>query len=279
MLNHKLLKLAIDVLKELPQGAVYSTTRKPPKGAKVFTTTGGTEYWMPSQQDKKPTPQNQKNTNEAIAKLVQEKVKRGDTGEGREVELSKDELSYVLSTGSYALVSGGRNSNIKEEADLDEQDEKFVQRHEELKSELVNSGYAHTEITGHYGGEEKSFLVMVHDQDESEMKELGKKYNQDSVIVANQGKQKMFFTTGENEGSYFSGSGWEQTQDAETDYTLFKTSDGTLIKFSLNFDFDNMNTDEGESAQIEKAIIEQFLHIIHRKPPDQNLKKITRVLV
>ena len=60
MLNHKLLKLAIEVLKELPQGAVYSTTRKPPKGAKVFTTTGGTEYWMPSQQDKKPTPQNQK---------------------------------------------------------------------------------------------------------------------------------------------------------------------------------------------------------------------------
>ena len=177
------------------------------------------------------------------------------------------------------MVSGGRNSNIKEEADLDEQDEKFVKRHEELKSELVNSGYAHTEITGHYGGEEKSFLVMVHDQDESEMKELGKKYNQDSVIVANQGKQKMFFTTGENEGSYLSGSGWEQTQDAKTDYTLFKTSDGTLIKFSLNFDFDNMNTDEGESAQIEKAIIEQFLHIIHRKPPDQNLKKITRVLV
>lgn len=47
MLNPNLLKLAIDVLKELPSGAVYSNTKKPPEGATEYTTTGGAKYWIP----------------------------------------------------------------------------------------------------------------------------------------------------------------------------------------------------------------------------------------
>ena len=34
--------------KELPAGAVYSASKKPPEGAKEFTTDRGTKYWVPS---------------------------------------------------------------------------------------------------------------------------------------------------------------------------------------------------------------------------------------
>ena len=45
--------------KELPAGAVYSASKKPPEGAKEFTTNRGTKYWVPSktkEEDSKTTP-------------------------------------------------------------------------------------------------------------------------------------------------------------------------------------------------------------------------------
>ena len=45
--------------KELPAGAVYSASKKPPEGAKEFTTDRGTKYWVPSktkEEDSKSTP-------------------------------------------------------------------------------------------------------------------------------------------------------------------------------------------------------------------------------
>ena len=38
--------------KELPTGAVYSASKKPPEGAREFTTDRGTKYWIPGKKDK-----------------------------------------------------------------------------------------------------------------------------------------------------------------------------------------------------------------------------------
>ena len=42
--------------KELPTGAVYSASKKPPEGAREFTTDRGTKYWVPSKKDKEDKP-------------------------------------------------------------------------------------------------------------------------------------------------------------------------------------------------------------------------------
>ena len=38
--------------KEMPKGAVYSASKKPPEGAREFTTDRGTKYWVPGKKDK-----------------------------------------------------------------------------------------------------------------------------------------------------------------------------------------------------------------------------------
>ena len=42
--------------KELPAGAVYSASKKPPEGAREFTTDRGTKYWVPGKKDKEDKP-------------------------------------------------------------------------------------------------------------------------------------------------------------------------------------------------------------------------------
>ena len=42
----------IDMKKEMPKGAVYTSSKKPPKDAQVYRTARGTEYWVPGKKDK-----------------------------------------------------------------------------------------------------------------------------------------------------------------------------------------------------------------------------------
>jgi len=45
--NSLIRKGIIDMKKEMPEGAVYSASKKPPEGAREFTTDRGTKYWVP----------------------------------------------------------------------------------------------------------------------------------------------------------------------------------------------------------------------------------------
>ena len=166
--------------------------------------------------------------------------------------INKKQLVDTLDNGHYSIISAGRNPNDPKESGLDEYDESFSKRYEELQSDLDKLGLPFIEVMGYYEGEERSFMVlhdeptkdsagdkhqsngaMVHYKDneqfqkmKTQMNELGKKYNQDSVLHSSQGKNTMSFTTGEKEGQECGGDGWK-SMEAEKDYfSEAKTEDG-----------------------------------------------------
>jgi len=172
------------------------------------------------------------------------------------VTLKKDELSHTLSHGHFSIVSAGRNPNDPEESKMKPDDEFFHKRHEQLRDELENKGLSYTEVVGHYGGKESSYLVfhdpeeltaktvksvMVHHKDEKEAKqnrktveELGKKFKQDSVLHGSGGKNSLVFTTGKNAGKNCGGKGWKETPEAKDYYTDIKLEGKNHTKFNLD---------------------------------------------
>jgi hypothetical protein len=170
---------------------------------------------------------------------LQEKTKRQKPGEGGNVDLTKAELAEILKTGKYALISAGKNPNHAEDSQLD--DNTVNARYQSLEGDLKTDGFTYTKVKGHYGGEEDSFLVMIHDADKAHVTKLGEKYNQDSVIYSDAGKHEMLYTTGKNKGSKHDGSGFEEKADAEDYYTeISHAGGGGKSKFSLKFDFDSL---------------------------------------
>jgi hypothetical protein len=83
---------------------------------------------------------------------------------------------------------------------------------------------------------------MVHEADKHDMLELGKKYNQDSVIFSDAGKHQMLFTTGKKVGRFHQGAGHKKKKQAEDYYTLIEHPDGTHTKFALNFEDELMKS-------------------------------------
>ena len=172
------------------------------------------------------------------------------------VVLGKDELKHTLSHGYFSIVSAGRNPNDKKEEKMKVDDEFFHKRHEELRDELEKHGLKYTEVIGHYGGKETSFLVlhepeeltaktvksvMVHHKDQHEaernrkiVQKLGKHFNQDSVLHGSSGKNTLQFTTGKNEGKECSGKGWKETPEAKDFYTEIKLEKKKHTKFNLD---------------------------------------------
>lgn len=184
-----------------------------------------------------------------IPDALQQKIKKLGKGQGREVSLSSDEVSTLLQSGKFALISAGRNPAHPQDRELPE--EQVKARYNELRKELVDGGYAFSRVTGHYGAVEDSYLVMVHDADKDHMLKLGKKFNQDSVIHSEGGQHEMHYTTGGNAGQHIKGEGLDKDADkAEDYYSEIKTSDGKTIKFSLNFDFSKMH--DGKKTQEDK---------------------------
>ena len=183
---------------------------------------------------------------------VFEKVRRRDGGKGREVKLSKDELTTVLKQGKYALVSAGINPADEKDAKLSSPE--VTQRYKALKDDLKAGGFSFSKVTGVYGDREDSFLVMAHDIDREEVIKLGEKYNQDSVIYGENGKQEMHYTVGKNTGKAHLGTGYEDATGKEDFYTMVDTPEGQ-IKFALNFNMDEL-TDLKEFA---KGMIQSLL--------------------
>jgi ppGpp synthetase/RelA/SpoT-type nucleotidyltranferase len=176
---------------------------------------------------------------------LKKKVARRPAGHGQHVELTKAELAHTLAHGRFSLISAGKNPNHEEDSKLADEDVK--KRNDELEKELKESGYAYTRVKGHYNGAEDSFLVMVHEADKNHMTQLGKKLNQDSIIYADGGKQEMIYTTGDKAGRHHKGEGFVEKPDAEDYYSEMKTADGGIVKFSLDFDFDNLHGDQTEN--------------------------------
>lgn len=192
-------------------------------------------------------------------KVTLEKLRRLGKGKGRHVDLTRAELEQVLNTGKFALVSAGTNPNHEEDKHLTE--DEVRERHKKLGEDLKQEGFAFTNVQGHYGGIEDSYLVMIHDADRDYVRKVGKKFNQDSVIYGEDGKWEMHYTVGEHadKNEMLTGKGWEAKDDAEDYYTAFQHPDGSTTKFSLNFDWDNYQ-------EFKKAFSQMLLLKATKKP-------------
>jgi transposase-like protein len=122
---------------------------------------------------------------------------------------------------------------------------------EDLKRDLDERGYKHQPVQGQYGGaKENSFLV--HNPDPKVMVDLGKKYGQDSILLSDNGKHKILFTTGPNAGKYHAGTGtygYHATQQPQDNFT--KLPEGGFVR--LDFDWDHLHPFENNMATNQKA--------------------------
>lgn len=190
---------------------------------------------------------------------------------GGEVKLTKKQLLHALKHGTYSVISAGRNPNHPDEAKLPEDHPSFDLRHQRLRRQLQFRGFKFTEVEGHYGGKEKSFIVfhdddakaargakrekslMVHHKSPSEfssIRKLGAQYNQDSVIHSHRGQHEMHYTSGENAGKFHKGEGHKVIPHADDFYTHAPTKRGAT-KFALNFEWDAKHP---KSAAMLKAM-------------------------
>lgn len=183
----------------------------------------------------------------------QSRFHRRPEGEGVEVEFHTiEELRTTLAETRFGLISAGRNP--KREAD--EPEETFVKRHEQLRADLAALGYVYTQVLGSYGEFEDSFRVMAHDADRDPLVELGRKYNQDSIIWTDRGTNHMIYTTDSTDddgnpiaaGSYLKGEGFEEISLEEGDFftEVYLKGSGANARFSLNFEWGDLHPPEGE---------------------------------
>lgn len=164
-----------------------------------------------------------------------QKTERKREGEGREVSLTLREIVYSLNQGTVGFVSAGRNPNNA--IDKKMTDSQIKKRYGDLRKDLIDGGYAFTPVVGKYGEVEDSYMVMSHNPDEEELKQLGQKYNQDSVLYYEKKKSRLHYTTGKNQGKKNEGRGFKFTKEADN-YTQIKASDNGQLKFAMNIDFD-----------------------------------------
>ena len=174
-----------------------------------------------------------------IPQELYDKIKNQGEGHGHEVDLTKEEIDTLLKKGKVGFVSAGRNPNDPEDMKLS--DAEIDIRDGQLKKDLKQKGFTYVKVNGKYGDEEESFMVMVNDIEKDSMVNLGKKYNQDSIIYSDQGNNELIYTVGDNEGKRHKGSGFNLLdQETEDFYTEIETAKGKKVKFSLNFDFSKL---------------------------------------
>ena len=228
---------------EAPEGRRRTWRRKNPDGTYEYRDQPPEEHDKPAEEDGE--------------KAEKRKVKRPEKRE-HQVELTKDELKEVLTKGHFSVVSAGRNPSDPKEAEMKPDDEFFHHRHEMLKSALEQMGAEYTEVVGHYGGSESSFMVFHDgtaatpkteksvlvrhgskkelDDRRKKLEELGKAFNQDSVLHGDAGRNSIVFTTGKQKGKECGGKGWKETPGAKDFYTDVKLEGKVHTKFNLNVD-------------------------------------------
>ena len=155
------------------------------------------------------------------------------------VHLIKQKLNNVLNKGTYSIISAGRNPSHEKEGKMPANHKYFAKRHEKLRNDLEKANMKYTEVMGVYDGEEPSFLVlhkhnkplndktvksmMVHHKgsidDIKKIHQLAEKYNQDSVLHSNRGKNTLVFTSGKKRGKKCGGHGHKEIPEATNYYT------------------------------------------------------------
>jgi hypothetical protein len=166
---------------------------------------------------------------------LREKCRRVEPGKGHEITLLKIEAAYLLKKGVFGLISAGRNPASALDRHLTDED--IDRRYQDLQGDLKGKGLKWVKVRGNYDGEEDSMMVLNPDITVQELTELGTKYGQDSVIMTDQGRNSLIYTTGPHKGERNEGNGFKEVPDADNYYTDLKTPHGH-IKFTLNFDFD-----------------------------------------
>jgi hypothetical protein len=172
-------------------------------------------------------------------------TKRRGYGHGKSYGMRTSDLAVMLNSPvKFAILSAGRNPAHPGEAKLPTTHQKFKTRHARLGKDLKRLGYVYTPVVGHYGGQENSYIVAVHDANRDEITALGKKYNQDSVVYSENRKNQMIYTTGENAGKYNPGNGAKNSVDQKLKdyYTTVKLTDDGTAKFNLHIDFGKLET-------------------------------------
>jgi phage head maturation protease len=199
--------------------------------------------------EKEIVPLNQQEEiTEEVYKAVRSKIIKRKAGQGIEITLdSPQEVSALLSHSSYALLSAGKNPSNMD--DSKQSIQYFNARHQKLREELINKGFTFTQVVGKYGELEDSFLVMSHGVDINDAIDLGIKYNQESIIHVDNGRQQMVFTSDakQDDGTVIPkykarrGMGWINVNPEESDfYTEMNIGNNKKVRFSLNFDFGNL---------------------------------------
>jgi hypothetical protein len=196
-----------------------------------------------------------------VMNTINQKFARQPKGQGKSVPLKKDELNAVLNAGKYGLISAGPNTKETDAGakDKSKDEQYFRDRHDQLRSSLNEMGYQYTEVVGKYGEIEDSFLIMTHETDKADLMNLGMKYNQDSVIYGEGGKQEMIYTSksyyeiGEKGdpnyqripakvGDAHVGAGFDTIDlEANNYYTEVPTPEGK-VRFSLHYDFEKVQS-------------------------------------
>jgi hypothetical protein len=205
-----------------------------------------TQSWTPSGDDPSTSRNEDPGSEQALITRLEKKIRRRKPGQGDEVHLNKAELLHLLDSGKYALLSAGPNPNIDAHKNMDPVEQKF--RHAKLRTELMTGGWMFTPVTGHYGGREDSYLVMIHDANRADARKLGETFDQDSIIYAENGRQEMHYTTGDNhrKNLCLEGAGWEHKPKAKDFFTSYQHPDGAKTRFSLRFDWSNPKPCKGD---------------------------------
>ena len=154
--------------------------------------------------------------------------------------LTREEAEELLAKGAVGFVSSGRNPNSPKDKGLS--DAEITSRSHQLRSDLTEAGLKFIHVMGSYEGEtEVSFMVMIPDAKRDEITELGAKYNQDSVIYVQGGRNQMIYTSGEHEGKRYLGEGFQWLDTSTKDaFSEIVTPEGKK-KFNLNFDFSKLS--------------------------------------
>lgn len=182
--------------------------------------------------------------NEVIRSYLKEvysDLKKRPIGQGKEIRLTPEQYIATMEVGKYILISAGKNGVNNPDTHQNKDEQYFKDQHVALKNELVEKGYLINDALGKYGGaQEPSIMVMVHDSNESEMEQLGYKYQQHTIIYSSDKTNKMIKTYGDMRGEILEGFGYSpQSSVAEDDFTRLYLSTGKPIKFSLNFNFES----------------------------------------
>jgi hypothetical protein len=219
-----------------------------------------------------------------------------------EVPISRGELKQLLAHGTFSIVSAGRNSADPKEENLPETDPKFINRHAALRQDLEKAGVPFTEVEGFYGGHEISFVVyheaipsktegrkafLVQHADKTGVggdteyafiRELGARYNQDSVIHSRHGVSEVRYTTGANKDKFVSayvnkatGRTYGFMKNPSEFYTKVPHDNTAPSTFSMNFDFDAKRPVEEATLKgggIFEAMLDWVCKSLPPKPPE-----------